>query len=228
MGYLVLQGGAEFGGQMASSDLRAMELAGGMRSPICIIPAAAAPDNNHTHAGNNGRRWFISLGARDVSVAGLIDKRSANDSKIAAQLRRSRLIYILGGFPVYLADVLKGTSCWRAMLAAYDRGAVLAGSSAGAMVFCEFVFDPVKRDVTQGLGLFSGSCILPHHNTFGRQWTPQLQNDLPLATLVGIDEQTGMINDGPKGEWNVYGHGVVTVYRNHQMMCYKAGTSFLF
>ena len=62
-GYIALEGGAEFGGQMALPDRRFIELAGGPDIPIVIIPTAAAPDNNRKRAGENGRRWFISLGA---------------------------------------------------------------------------------------------------------------------------------------------------------------------
>lgn len=225
-GYLILQGGAEFGGQMKASDLRAVELAGGMQTPICIVPTAAAADNNHWHAGENGRQWFSSLGAQDVSVAGIINRRSANDPKISAQLRRSRMLYMLGGFPAYLADTLKGTPCWRAMLAAFKKGAVLGGSSAGAMALCDFMFDPAQKKVIQGLGILPDSCILPHHDTFGQHWVPILQKALSHATLIGIDEQTGMINDGPHGSWNVYGKGGVSIYRNHQLKCYKTGTGF--
>jgi cyanophycinase len=94
------------------------------------------------------------------------------------------------------------------------------------MALCEFLFDPVKKKVIQGLGLLPGSCILPHHDTFGQHWVPQLPKDLPQATLIGIDERTGMINDGPQGWWNVYGKGKVTIYRNHQMECHTAGTGF--
>lgn len=47
MGYLLLAGGAEFGGPMSAVDVRAIELAGGLDAPICIIPTAAAPNNNH-------------------------------------------------------------------------------------------------------------------------------------------------------------------------------------
>lgn len=225
-GYMILQGGAEFGGQMKASDLRAVELAGGMQAPICIVAAAAAPDHNHGRAGDNGRSWFSSLGAQDVCVAGVIDQSTANEPKNSAQLRQSKLIYMLGGFPAYLADTLKATSCWHAMQAAYNHGAVLGGSSAGAMALCEYLFDPARKKVIQGLGLLPGSCILPHHDTFGRHWAPQLQKDLPQATLIGIDERTGMINDGPNGCWNVYGQGGVTVYRNHQLEHHKAGTGF--
>lgn len=225
-GYLILQGGAEFSGEMKASDLRAMELAGGKQAQICIVAAAAAQDNNQGRAGDNGRRWFSSLGAQDVSVSGVINHSTANDSKISAQIRQSRLIYLLGGFPVYLADTLKGTSCWRAMVEAYHHGAVLGGSSAGAMVLCDYLFDPAQKKVTQGLGLIPGCCVLPHYDTFGRHWAPKLQKDLPQATLIGIDERTGLINDGPNGCWNVYGHGGVTVYRNHQLERHKAGTWF--
>ena len=61
MGYLMLQGGAEFGGGMGASDRRAMDLAGGGDAPMCIVPTAAAPDNNHGSAGGNGVNWFRSL-----------------------------------------------------------------------------------------------------------------------------------------------------------------------
>ena len=66
MGIILLEGGAEFGGAMREPDLRAIKLAGGFDAPVRIIPAAAAPDDNHVRAGTNGLRWFRMLGARDV------------------------------------------------------------------------------------------------------------------------------------------------------------------
>ena len=63
MGFIVLQGGAEFADRMAVVDRQAMALAGGFDSPIRIIPAAAAPDHNHRRAGQNGVNWFQQLGA---------------------------------------------------------------------------------------------------------------------------------------------------------------------
>src|SRR3972149_387488 len=104
MSAILLAGGAEFGGRMREPDLRAIELAGGFEAPIRIIPAAAAPDNNHKHAGNNGVRWFQSLGAKDVEVVNVIDKASANDPALVAVMRASRLIYLLGGFPQHLGE----------------------------------------------------------------------------------------------------------------------------
>ena len=54
MGFILLEGGAEFGGRMADADRQAIGLTGGFDSPIRIIPAAAAPDHNHQRAGQNG------------------------------------------------------------------------------------------------------------------------------------------------------------------------------
>src|SRR5215204_15685 len=144
MGYLLLEGGAEFGGRMREPDLKAIELAGGFDAPVRIIPTAAAPDNNHERAGNNGIRWFQSLGAKDVGSLPLTDKASANDESIAKSLREAKLIYILGGFTGYLGETLKGSAAWQAVLEAYATGAVVAGSSAGAMVLCEFYYDPSR------------------------------------------------------------------------------------
>src|SRR5258708_7609285 len=112
---------------MAVPDQRAIELAGGFEARISIIPTAAASDNNHLRAGNNGVRWFRSLGATHVESLPLIDKASANDPQIAAKVRESRLIYMLGGFTGYLGQTLKDSASWQSMLAAYESGAVIAG-----------------------------------------------------------------------------------------------------
>jgi len=141
MGYLLLEGGAEFGGRMRDPDLKAIELAGGFDAPVRIIPTAAAPDNNHQRAGNNGIHWFQGLGAKDVISVPLIDKVSANDESIAKSLQEAKLIYMLGGFTGYLGETLKESAAWNATLEAYRNGAVVAGSSAGAMVMCEFYYD---------------------------------------------------------------------------------------
>src|SRR5688572_26080438 len=98
MGYLLLEGGAEFGGRMRDPDLKAIELASGFDAPVRIIPTAAVPDHNDQRAGNNGIRWFQSLGATDVGSLPLLDKVSANDESIAKSLREAKLIYLLGGF----------------------------------------------------------------------------------------------------------------------------------
>jgi cyanophycinase len=213
MGYILLAGGSEFGGQMEECDRRAIQLAGGSGARICIVPTAAVPDDNHERAGNNGVRWFRSLGAVNVSLLPLIDSQSANDERWVREVEDSRLIYILGGFPRYLEVVLRESRVWEAIRKACGTSAVLAGSSAGAMVLCQWYFDPRDSEVRGGLELLEKTCMLPHHDTFGQSWVSRLKG-LPSDTLLmGIDEKTGVIDDGPEGRWRVYGKGAVTLYR---------------
>src|SRR5512139_3502487 len=225
MGTLLLEGGAEFGGAMREPDLKAIELAGGRDVPIRIIPTAAAPDHNDQRAGKNGIRWFEHLGARDVKSIPLIDRNSANNERIAQSLQNARLIYILGGFTHYLGQTLKDSRAWRAVLEAYRQGAVVAGSSAGAMVMCEHYYDPGQGQIQPCLDLVHNSLVLPHHDTFGKNWAPRLTSMIPDVTLIGIDEQTGMIND-ENGRWSIHGKGSVTLYSGGTKNTIKRGSTF--
>ncbi|HJZ48298.1 MAG TPA: Type 1 glutamine amidotransferase-like domain-containing protein [Roseiflexaceae bacterium] len=225
-GHILLAGGAEFGGRMAEPDLRAIQLAGGPNARISIIPTAAAPDHNHERAGRNGVRWFQSLDARNVAALPLIDRASADSPMVTAALRDSRLIYLLGGFPHYLGQTLLGSASWQAIAEAYAAGAVVAGSSAGAMVLCQYYYDPETGHVAEGLGMVPNSCVLPHHNTFGKGWAARLSTLLPTATLLGIDERSAMLDDGDGGAWRVYGQGATTVYRGSQATVYRSGEQF--
>ena len=227
MGYLLLEGGAEFGGRMADPDKQAMMLAGGPDVPITIIPAAAAPDHNHHRAGQNGVGWFHRLGATHVSVLPLIDSASANDPEVAKTLTKSKLIYLLGGFPHYLAQVLNGSRSWQAILTAYRSGAVIAGSSAGAMVLCEFYYDPMSSQIFKGLNLVARICVLPHHNAFGKDWVPRLKNQLPNRILFGIDEETGALYDTSQDNWRVYGKGNITLYHSDHVDKFGEGQEFI-
>jgi cyanophycinase len=228
MSYILLAGGAEFSGRMAKPDRRAIELAGGFGANISIIPAAAAPDNNQQRAARNGVSWFKNLGATNVAALPLIDRKSADDPAVTKSLQHSKMVYLLGGFPRHLAQSLAGSDSWQAILSAHQSGAVIAGSSAGAMILCEHYYDPYEKSIFAGLGLIPGACILPHHDTFGKSWAPELAPRLPGVVLIGIDEQTGMLNDGPNGRWQVYsdGKGGVTLYKNDRQIHFASDKHF--
>jgi cyanophycinase len=228
MGTILLAGGAEFSGRMTKPDRRAIELAGGFAANISIIPAAAAPDNNHQRAAHNGIRWFKNLGAVNVAALPLIDRKSADDPAVVEALQRSKMIYLLGGFPRHLARSLAGSRSWQAILAAHQSGAVIAGSSAGAMILCDHYYDPYEKNIFSGLHLIPDACILPHHDTFGKNWVPGLAQRLPGVVLIGIDEATGMLNDGPNGRWQVYGDGTrgITLYKNDRRKHFASGAVF--
>lgn len=211
---------------MSKPDLRAIELAGGLDSPIAILPAAAAPDHNHERAGRQGFRWFQSLGASRVELVPVIDKASAGQEKNAARIRTAKLIYLLGGFPRHLEETLRDSLVWDCALAAFQDGAVIGGSSAGAMVLCQHYFDPYENKLRPGLNLIRNCCVLPHHNNFGGRWAAQLAPKLPRSLLIGLDERTGVLSDS-SGYWTVYGAGKVTLYlKGHKLQVYADGDRF--
>ena len=225
-GYILLAGGAEFGGAMATVDRRALELAGGPDAPLVILPTAAAPDNNQARAGRHGAGWFQSLGATDVTVLPLHERRDAANPDIVAALSGARFIYLLGGFTHHLGQTLRESPAWAAMLTAYEAGAVVGGSSAGAMVLCEHYYDPGRSAVETGLGLVPNVCVLPHHNSFGYRWASRLAGRLPTTILLGIDERTGILNDGPAGKWRSYGAGGITLYTEARRNGYQPVAPF--
>ena len=226
MGFLLLEGGAEFGGLMSEPDRVGLDRAGGLSAPVRILPTAAAPDHNHKRAGNNGKRWFHSLGATDVEIINVIDVASANDEVLARELRTAKLIYLLGGFPAFTAQTLADSLVWRAALEAHRAGAVIAGSSAGAMVLCEHYFDPYEGKLLKGLNLIPNACIIPHHGPGIHPWTNDLLKQLPGVTLIGIAEQTGCVDDGSGHAWTVSGRGQVTLYRGGTVEHHARGETF--
>jgi cyanophycinase len=225
-GTILLAGGSEFGGRMAHADQRAIQLAGGPDAPIAILPTAAAPDHNEQRAGQNGARWFAHLGARRVSVLPLVDRASAGDPAICDAIRAARFIYLLGGFPGYLGQTLAGSASAAALFEAYQSGAVIGGSSAGAMVLCERYYNPESARLAPGLNFIPGACVIPHHNSFGKSWSSRLVALLPGDALIGIDEETGTLYNAGEGRWTVYGRGAVTLYKAGHFHRYPPGDSF--
>ena len=84
-------------------------------------------------------------------------------------LRRARFIYLAGSSPLHVRSVLKSSRVWNALLAAWEDGAVVAGSSGAAMALTDPMVDARGGGLTIGLGLVSGVAVVPHFgDTRGR------------------------------------------------------------
>jgi len=108
--------------------------------------------------------------------------------------------------------VLKDAPVWDALVEAWDDGAVLAGSSAGAMVLCDPMVDPRGGAFTLGLGLVEQVALIPHHEEWDED---QARRTIELAPaglpVVGIDTQTALIRS-TEGSWRTEGAGRVVVF----------------
>ena len=206
-GVLALVGGAEWR-EKCTFDADLLAASGG--SDVLVLPTAAAYEHPE-RAVEWATRYFADMGG---SVRGLMVLRrpDAEDSDNAAAVAAARFIYIGGGSPLHLRSVLKDSKVWEALLSAWHGGAVVAGSSAGAMVLGDPMVDPRGGAYTLGLGLIEQLAVVPHHDT----WPPErAHRTMQLAPrgvpIAAIDEQTALIRE-VDGQWRAAGAGAVEVF----------------
>jgi cyanophycinase len=206
-GHLALVGGAEWTAG-CSFDQRLWEAAG--RPEVLVLPTAAAYEHP-ARAVATAQTWFATFGATAVGLD-LVARPHAFDETLVARLKEARFIYLGGGSPMHMRSVLKDSPAWDALVGAWHSGAVIAGSSAGAMVLGESMVDPRGGALTLGLGLISGVAVLPHSDAWSEEKT---HRTVQLATghlrIAAVDEQTALIRD-PSGKWSVEGAGQVSVF----------------
>jgi cyanophycinase len=94
------------------------------------------------------------------------------------------------------------------------------------MVLCQHCYDPGSGSIVDGLSLLPNACVIPHHDTLGKGWVPQVATLLADDVLIGIDEQTGMLDDAVNGNWTVYGKGAVTLYKGGKVKSYRSAQTF--
>ena len=126
--------------------------------------------------------------------------------------------------------MLAGSAVGQALVDAHDRGAVLAGCSAGAMVLAGHAFDfRVRRALAAalavGLGFVAGASVIPHYDAWPEPLSALIALQAPRGSLVlGIDEETAVV--GRDGSWQVHGRSRVTVWRGRRRDRYRAGETF--
>lgn len=141
-------------------------------------------------------------------------------------IENAGMIYISGGDQNRFMDIARGTPLVDAIHNAYKKGAVIAGTSAGAavqskkMITGNQLIDPNMEgfrtiqpnniEVTKGLGLITTAIIDQHfiwRSRMNRLISVAIENPSELA--IGIDEATAILVDGDSA--TVYGISQVLV-----------------
>jgi cyanophycinase len=210
-GTLALVGGAEWRAG-CDFDKELLEQSGGRE--VLVLPTAAAyehPDRIVEAA----ERWFAELGAT-VRALRVLTRPDAIDEANTAPIRDASFIYLSKGSPMHLRSVLKDSPVWDALQAAWQGGAVLAGSGSGGMVLCDPMVDPRGGAITLGLGLIAPIAVIPHHDTWSEEKERRTLRIAPKGIpIAGIDERTALIRD-PDGTWRAAGAGEVAVFVDGQ------------
>ena len=211
----MLAGSGEFTPAMAGVD-RDLLATLRPRPTVAIVPTAAGLEDTPSDWAAMGAAHFRALGATTVSLM-VLDREDAHESRWCDAVASADWIYFSGGDPGHLVETLSGSPFWAAVRARHDAGAILAGSSAGAMMLGESTFVPLARgpdgmptrvEVRSALSLLPGLIIAPHFDIIPdavrRSWSTLVPQG---HRLLGIDEDTALI--GSDGRWVVRGRGKV-------------------
>ena len=219
VGTLALIGGGEWGDDCRAFDRDLLDRSEAKK--VVVLPTAAAFEHPE-RAIERAQAHFDGLGA---GVEGLmvLHRSEAEDQEVAATVRKARFVYLGDGSPMHLRSVLKDSPLFDALRDAYEAGAVIAASGAGATVICDPMVDPRGGAYTVGLGLVVGLAVFPYHGSAADHLRERSIDLLPnSASLVGIDEQTAIVRD-PGGAWRAEGAGNVSVYEGDVITTYTGG-----
>jgi cyanophycinase len=197
-----------------------MKASGQNPTRVVVIPTAAV--TGPAKAAGDGVRHFSGLGGDAISLM-VLEREHAQDSDLIKGIEGAGVIYFTGGSPDHLLSTLRNSLLFQAIQAAVERGTVLAGSSAGAMVMGSLMRRPRLGGWVDALAVTPGIAVLPHHERSNpAETSPDLLAQVPADTVVfGIDARTGCL--GSPGNWRVVGSGKVTVYRGKEWSVYQSG-----
>ena len=214
-GLVALVGAGEYLPVMNEVDrhLLASVNANGRVPRVVCLPTAAGQEGDASvnRWPGMGVEHFETLGA-EVTPASIIDRESADDPQWESALENADLIYFSGGNPMYLYKTMYGSRAWFAAQKAWERGAVYAGCSAGAMILAQRVpnFRTAGLTSIDAFQVVPATFVIPHFDRIRGLWSAylygvrrQLKDD---QFILGVDENTALVGN-LNGTWQVMGHG---------------------
>src|SRR2546428_5606705 len=177
-----------------------IRLAGGADGHIVVISTASSLGDEATSLY---RELFTHMGAGKVSGLRPLTRDEADDPDAAVLLDTATGIFLTGGNQLRLSSVVGGTRLGVALVRANQRGALVAGTSAGASAVSTHMVafgasgpTPKQRmvQVAAGLGLLENLVVDQHfeqRTRLGRLLAVVAQS--PSLLGMGLDEDTAAI-----------------------------------
>jgi cyanophycinase len=236
-GRLILAGSGEFTPAMDEVDREILAGIGKPRPRVAVVPTASGLEDTPTSWAALGKTHFSALDA-DVVPVMVLRRDDARERRWIDAIRDVDWIYFSGGSPQHAINVLVGTPFWDEVLRLHRGGALLAGSSAGAMMLGEKSYAPDEFDaagfpqsvsIRDGLGVLGGHFVVPHFDLLSllqpervgawiAAWPKGLRG-------IGIDEDTAIV-EGTNG-WTVRGRGrAVTMTSFDRQEVHASGARF--
>jgi cyanophycinase len=228
-GPLLVIGGAEDKLRKRTILKEFVSACGGADARIALIPTASSLGDEVVEVYDT---LFRRLGAGEVVAVRPESREEAHDPDLVKAVGEATGVFMTGGNQLKLSAVICGTPLGDAIVEAHRRGAVVAGTSAGASIQSSHMVafgvggaTPKQRmtQVAAGLGLV-GSAVIDQHfdqrNRYGRLLMIVAQS--PQLLGIGVDEDTCAViteedsteEDGSQGRHDVLrvlGRGSVTI-----------------
>jgi cyanophycinase len=217
-GHLLVIGGAEDKYNERRILRKFLELAGGEKAEVLIVPVAS---DYPEFAADVYTQAFRNLGIANPRVLRATSRQDVFHANADELLDGVSGVFITGGDQMRLVSILGGTDfAAKLRRMARETDIVIAGTSAGAagmstsmIVRGEALSHPRKDSVrlSPGLGFLKNIIIDQHFTERGRisrLITAVSYNPYNLG--IGIDENTAIILD-PDGVMEVFGQGSVTI-----------------
>ena len=200
---------------------------GGPQARIAVIPTASSIGAEVTEVYD---AVFRALGAAEVVPVAPESREEAQSADLVERLDRSTGVFMTGGNQLKLSAVVSGTPVGDAIVAAHHRGAVVAGTSAGASIQSSHMVafggpgsTPKQRmtQVAAGLGLLEQAVVDQHfdqRNRYGRLL--MIVSQSPQLVGIGVDEDTAAVitDEEDRQLLRVLGRGSVTIFDPSQMV----------
>jgi cyanophycinase len=216
-GPVMLIGGAEDKFKSKTILARFATFAGGSDGHVVVVSTASSLGER---TADTYRELFLGLGIRRVSGLRPLEREQAEDPDAAAAISEATGVFLTGGNQLRLSSVVAGTRLGRAILLAHDRGAVVAGTSAGASAMATHMVafgasgeTPKNRMVqlSAGLGVLEGVVVDQHfeqRSRLGRLLSVIAQS--PSLIGIGLDEDTCATVYADRS-LEVIGRGAITI-----------------
>ena len=223
-GHLLVIGGAEDKYNERRILKKFLELAGGAKAEVLIVPVAS---DFPEFAADVYTQAFRNLGVAHPRVLRATSRQDVVNADLDKLVDSVTGVFMTGGDQMRLVSLLGGTKLaeqLRKMVR--DTNVVMAGTSAGAAAMSTSMIvrgepnsHPHKNAVklSPGLGFLKNIIIDQHFSERGRisrLITAVSYNPYNLG--IGIDENTAIILDG-KGVLEVFGEGSATIIDGSQI-----------
>ncbi|GAA2118753.1 cyanophycinase [Nocardioides bigeumensis] len=220
-GPLMIIGGAEDKLRRRTILNRFVAASGGTEARIALLPTASSLGDEVVEVYD---ALFRKLGAAEVMPVRPESREDAHDPDLVGIIEKATGIFMTGGNQLKLSAIICGTPLGDAIVAARERGAVVAGTSAGASIQSSHMVAfgtggaTAKQRMTQvaaGLGLVQSAVIDQHfdqRNRYGRLL--MIVSQSPQLLGIGVDEDTCAVvtSQGDHEMLTVLGRGAVTIF----------------